>query len=411
MAFKNRRFEKRSRKWKRRSSERSRSNIFMRPSVANRAKNGVIYGLIALAALFLFLFIFFNVIGGGSKVRLIKDLKAEIHSHRSASSFVEEVRGGTILRDQAVDTSSLGKKTCRITVVSEKGKEKEYEFQINVVDTQAPTIESEGNIIVFKGSEVNLLKQAKVSDNSKEDPEIEVIGKWDISSVGIYPIKVVARDASGNKTEKEMNLEVIDGNSKEGDYAFTTANGHRAEIRGGITYIDGTIIVNKSFSIPSDYAPGFSNEVYYAFYDMVDAAYEDGVSLWAVSDYRSWEEQDELYRYYKEIEPEEADTYSARPGHSEHQTGLAIDINGSLLSGFEETTEGQWLINHCWEYGFIYRYPAGKEEITGYIAEPWHYRYVGTALAETLYNKGDWITIEEYFGIESKYADEEPKTE
>ncbi|MBO4235689.1 MAG: D-alanyl-D-alanine carboxypeptidase family protein [Firmicutes bacterium] len=403
MAFKNRRFEKRSRRWKRRSRERSYSNIFTRPSIARRAGTGVLYGLLALAALFLFLFIFFNVIGGGSKVKLVKDMTAEINSHRSAASFVEEVREGTILRDQAVDTSSLGKKTCRITIVSDKGKEKEYEFQITIVDTQPPTIETDGNVVVFKGSEVNLINQAKVRDNSNTEPEIEVIGKWDISSVGTYPIKLVARDASGNKAEKDLYLEVIDGNSKEGNYAFTMANGHRAEVIDGITYIDGILIVNKSFSLPRDYAPGFTNEAYYAFYEMVDAAYEDGISLWGISDYRSWDEQNELYEYYKADDPEGVDSYSARPGYSEHQSGLAIDIN-TIDKGFGETAEGQWLINHCWEYGFIYRYPAGKEEITGYIAEPWHYRYVGRDFAEKLYNNGDWISLEEYFGIDSKYA-------
>ena len=405
MAFRNKRFEKRSRRRKRRSAEQSGSNIFARPSVASRAKSGVIYGLLALAALFVFLFIFFNVFGGGSKVKLIKDMTAEINSHRAASSFVEEVTNGKVLRDQAVDTSTLVKKTCRITVVSDKGKEKEYEFQITVVDTQPPTIEADSSIVVYKGSELDLKAQAKVSDNSNDEPEIEVVGKWDIASAGTYSITIVAMDASGNKAEKTINLEVIDNTVTDGEYSFITTTGHVAKVIDGITYIDGTMIVNKSFSIPKDYAPGFLNETYYAFYDMVDAAYNDGISLWGISDYRSWEEQDELHEYYKREGPDGVEEYSARPGHSEHQTGLAIDINTSLNPEFADTAEGQWLIHHCWEYGFIYRYPAGKEHITGYIAEPWHYRYVGRELAEKLYNDGDWITMEEYFGVDSKYSD------
>ena len=404
MAFTNRRFEKRSKRRNRRKREQSYGNIFTRPSLASRAKSGIVTGLIVLAVLFVFLFIFFNVFNGGSKVKLVEDMTAELNSHRSASSFVQEVKDGKITRDQAVNTSTIGKKTCKITVTSENGKEKEYEFQVTVVDTVPPVIESEGNIIVFRGSEVNLLKQARVKDNSNEDPEIEVIGKWDITSAGIYPVTVVARDASGNKTEKEINLEVIDGNSKEGDYAFTTANGHNAEVVGGITYIDGIIIANKSFSLPRDYAPGLTNEAYYAFYEMVDAAYEEGLGLWAISDFRSWETQERLYNSYAETDPENVDTYSARPGYSEHQTGYAIDIN-TTDSAFGETPEGKWLMDHAWEHGYIYRYPAGKEDITGYMAEPWHYRYVGKELAEKLYNHGDWITLEEYFGIDSKYSE------
>lgn len=405
MTYRNRRYEKRSKKWKRRTSGKSNANIFTRPSVASRAKNGVIYGLIALTALFVFLFIFFNLFGAGSKIKLVKDLTAEIGSHAAASSFIEEIKDGRVLRDQALDTSSLGKKTCRITVISDKGKEKDYEFQVTIVDTQPPTIEADGNIIVFKGSEVNLLNQAKVRDNANVEPEIEVIGKWDISTVGVYPIKIVARDASGNKAEKEINLEVIDGSSVNGDYSFTTATGHKAEIIDGITYIDGTLVVNKSFSLPKDYAPGLTDDIYYAFYEMVDAAATEGLSIWGVSDYRSWDEQDVLHKNYKEYDtPEEVERYSARPGHSEHQTGLAIDINVSMVQEFADTPEGKWLIAHSWEYGFIYRYPPEKEAYTGYIAEPWHYRYVGKELAAKLYNNGDWITLEEYFGIDSRYS-------
>ena len=103
-----------------------------------------------------------------------------------------------------------------------------------------------------------------------------------------------------------------------------------------------------------------------------------------------------------------ADTYSARPGHSEHQTGLAADIKGPnnnlyLDQRWINTSEGQWLNNNCYKYGFIIRYPSGKESITGYIYEPWHIRYVGTEVATQLYNGGNWITLEEYLGIDSKY--------
>ena len=96
-----------------------------------------------------------------------------------------------------------------------------------------------------------------------------------------------------------------------------------------------------------------------------------------------------------------ADTYSARAGSSEHQTGLAVDINtASSRANFQNTKEYKWLINNSYKYGFIERYPKGKTNITGYKYEPWHYRYVGIEAASIIHEKG--ITFEEYKVI-SKY--------
>ena len=97
-----------------------------------------------------------------------------------------------------------------------------------------------------------------------------------------------------------------------------------------------------------------------------------------------------------------ADNYSARPGHSEHQTGLAFDLN-SITDDFQYTNEGIWVNENCYRYGFILRYPKNKEEITGYKYESWHLRYVGIDLATKLYNNSDWITLEEYFNLTSEY--------
>lgn len=193
--------------------------------------------------------------------------------------------------------------------------------------------------------------------------------------------------------------------SDEDCYSFTTSNGYTADVIQGMTFIDGTLIVNKTYSIPSDYDPGLTDDTYSAFQSMLSDAYDDDIILWIQSGYRSYDYQDGLHKYYKRQGPPDVESYSARPGHSEHQAGLALDINVAGDSSFADTPEGEWLNDHAWEYGFIYRYPEGKEDITGYMAEPWHYRYVGKSLAKTLYNDGDWITIEEYFGIDSKYAD------
>ncbi len=172
----------------------------------------------------------------------------------------------------------------------------------------------------------------------------------------------------------------------------------------GCTYIDGVLIANKTYPLPEGYAPGgLLPTVVDAWNAMVDAAQEDGISLWIVSGYRSYQTQKTIYdNYVANNGQAEADTYSARPGHSEHQTGLAFDIN-EISYAFGESAAGKWVAEHAAEYGFIIRYPKEKQEITGYVYEPWHLRYLGTELATDVQESG--LCIEEYFNIDSAYQD------
>ena len=181
-----------------------------------------------------------------------------------------------------------------------------------------------------------------------------------------------------------------------------TKNGFRIEEKDGITYIDGVMVVNKTYSLPASYAPGdLHQDCYDAFYRMAAAARRQGLSLYIASGYRSYALQQSLFtRYCNRDGVAAAERYSARPGFSEHQSGYAIDLN-SITNSFANTSEGRWVAAHCWEYGFILRYPKGKEWATGYMHEPWHIRYVGTALSLTLRDNG--LTLEEYFGITSVY--------
>ena len=183
----------------------------------------------------------------------------------------------------------------------------------------------------------------------------------------------------------------------------------------GVTYFNGILIVNKSYSMPASYKPTsalnmdickycFTEETRASYNEMVNAAKNDGISLDVVSGFRSYETQNQLYNGYVSRDGKEAaDTYSARPGHSEHQTGLAFDVN---LAGdaFNNTPEAKWVNDNCYKYGFIIRYPKGKTNYTGYKYESWHLRYVGKELAEILYNNGDWVTLEEYFNLTSEYG-------
>ena len=119
-----------------------------------------------------------------------------------------------------------------------------------------------------------------------------------------------------------------------------------------------------------------------------------GLNLYISSGYRSYYTQDKIYNNYVAKDgKQKADTYSARAGHSEHQTGLAFDLN-SVSSSFGYTDEGKWIKDNCYLYGFIIRYPEGKESITGYMYEPWHLRYVGD-VASNIYESN--LCLEEYF--------------
>ena len=165
------------------------------------------------------------------------------------------------------------------------------------------------------------------------------------------------------------------------------------------------MIVNKTYSLPKTYNPGgLTDEFMDAFYEMQSAASLDGISLFVASGFRDYDYQVDLYNaYVKKDGKEAADTYSARPGYSEHQTGLAADINAAD-SSFEDTPEAIWLDKNCYKYGFIIRFPKGKEAYTGYTYEPWHLRYVGKDIAKKIHDAGG-ISLEEYYNFTSTYKD------
>lgn len=211
---------------------------------------------------------------------------------------------------------------------------------------------------------------------------------------------------SNNDTTSSESEETNNKNSDTvNDTIITTltSNGFTITNNNGVYSIDGIVIANKTYSLPKSYGNGLTSELTTAFNNMKNDALKDRITLSIISGFRSYDTQVSTYNYWvSKYGKIEADTISARPGHSEHQTGLAIDIN-SLKKAFKNTAEGKWLNDNAYKYGFILRYPENKENITGYDFEPWHYRYVGTDLSYKLYNDGNWITIEEYFGITSSY--------
>lgn len=204
--------------------------------------------------------------------------------------------------------------------------------------------------------------------------------------------------------DKDIN-EVVRCVNSNIDYEFYT-NVTATDMSDG--YL---VLVNKYTKLDENYTPNlvtmsstysYDNmqmeaTAYEHFKQMVDAAKNDGIKLYNISSYRGYSTQNYLYNnYVNNSGKEAADTFSARPGYSEHQTGLATDINTANSSDhFENTKEYQWLINNSYKYGFILRYPQSKEYITGYKFEPWHYRYVGLDVAK--YIKEHDMTYEEYY--------------
>lgn len=171
---------------------------------------------------------------------------------------------------------------------------------------------------------------------------------------------------------------------------------------------DLLVIVNKHFKLPDDYAPTDLVEVdgrmmraitAQAYVTMRDAAAADGLSVSVSNSYRSLADQQTVYKKRIRLDgsAEKADKTCARPGHSEHHTGLAIDVQGSIRGGrnIDKTPEGPWVRDNCHKFGFILRYTPEIVEITGYASEPWHLRYVGTEVSTDM-KKRNIPSFEEY---------------
>lgn len=166
-------------------------------------------------------------------------------------------------------------------------------------------------------------------------------------------------------------------------------------------YMPSTYTPDNLTIINSEYTNGTKKLVSYAkeaFEKLATDAKKEGFTIRAISAYRSYQYQEVLYnKYVSQDGVKKADTYSARPGYSEHQTGLVVDVDNGIIdfNKFESTKEFTWMSENSYKYGFILRYPKDKENITGYTYEAWHYRYVGPEIATKIKNLN--ITFDEYY--------------
>ncbi|WP_054948834.1 M15 family metallopeptidase [Numidum massiliense] len=223
-----------------------------------------------------------------------------------------------------------------------------------------------------------------------------------------------------DKANEGKQQEASGRGGKSADYLAETIDKD-----GVVTNPDDLLVVmNKKRSLPADYEPKdlvvpnvrfpfeedlpqkkMRAEAAKALEKLFAAAEKDGIALFAVSGYRSYEYQESIFAFNVEQKgEEEANRVSARPGQSEHQTGLTMDVSSEsagfdLIEAFGETPEGKWIAENAADFGFILRYPKGKEDITGYVYEPWHLRYVGNKeVAKEVMSEG--LTLEEYFSGE-----------
>lgn len=272
-----------------------------------------------------------------------------------------------------------------VTMTPESSTEKGEIWESS--DTSIATVDNIGNITaVAPGT-------CYVTVKSQNNPVVYAEVKVTVISANGTPANAAGQSAATTAANPVS--------SSSNETTATQLSNNKVTTSDGLSYVDGILIANKSYGLPESYSPGLDSTAESQFNALSEDAAKEGLNIWLASGYRSYDYQKNIYDNYVSIYgADTADTFSARPGYSEHQTGLAIDVN-TIDDSFANTPESDWLAANCSKYGFIIRYPKGKESVTGYKYEPWHIRYVGKEKAEAITKSG--LTLEEYYGIDSKY--------
>lgn len=299
-----------------------------------------------------------------------------------ASLNKKDITSKIVVKDN-IDYNKLGRYEIKYTI-KYLGINKTVKRIVNIIDNESPKITLKGdNPLTLTYGKEYIDPGYDVIDNYDDKVKVEITGINEIDSKqkGEYIIEYKAIDSNGNYSVTKRKVIVED----------------RIVVKNGVTYVEGILLVNKKYSIPKTYGNGIDKEANEHLKELQKGAKKAGYTITLVSGYRSYEYQKNLYNnYVNTYGQKEADTFSARPGHSEHQTGLAFDV-GKVSNSYGETEAGKWLAKNAHLYGFIIRYPKGKEEITGYQYEPWHIRYLGKNMATKVYESG--LCLEEYLQV------------
>lgn len=280
-----------------------------------------------------------------------------------------------------------------------KDREEILEYTVNVVDTTPPKVEGNTQYEVLQNKPFSIEQlQLQIQDNYDEDFMDRIsMPAVDTSVLGEQEVRVIIKDSSKNTTSFKIKVKVVE------KIAPNTSTGYQMVSNPNSI----AVLVNKQFRLPEGWEPSdlvsigeghsLRSAAAKACNSMRAAATADGVNINVVSTFRTQSYQQSLYNNYYAKDPEGAPFYSAYPRASEHELGLAIDISYDeyLHDDLQNTTLGKWMSNNAHKFGFIMRYPSNKTNITQYMFEPWHYRYVGVSLAKELRKKE--ITLEEYY--------------
>lgn len=297
------------------------------------------------------------------------------------------------------------------TAPSSSSSEKETTYSNANTKTQETTSESES------------------TETSSQPSEMEVVPKEELENftaldaghlVGYFKTKQDASLFDGVDESQKVILEVpkdsyVESFGQVGDYTLIKYDHKPGYIKmealgtledATLFKVEkGVLFVNKEYSLPEDYRPEDHPEARAHFNEMKDAIQKElGKAISVASGFRTYDYQNDLYEgYVDRLGEDYTEISSAQPGHSEHQTGLAYDIRGEddnavINKEFDATPEAQWLAKNAHKYGFILRYPKEKEQITQYMYESWHYRYVGVRVATEMAEDGK--CLEEYLGME-----------
>lgn len=271
----------------------------------------------------------------------------------------------------------------------------------NTTNTKKETNEIVSHLEKLGYKEVEI---SNISKNLSKEDIMKIEKKYshlsELSNIKYFHIENLERYE--NYFSKESNIETVVMNVNTNiDKEFYT------DIKEVADPYDTLVLVNKYYALPSGIEPKnlvniegqrMTSEAADAMEKMVSDLRKEGLKIILQSGYRSEDTQYYLYnRYANNYGKKEADTFSARPNHSEHQTGLTMDlsIDGTLSEAFENTEQFKWLNENAHKYGYILRYKKDKVYMTGYTYEPWHYRYVGVEVATIIKNEN--LTFEEYY--------------